>query len=328
MEVVKPDMIWLISGVTILQKNETDLVLTGGMLTRGESADKPDSIPILVRTPGPSTIRDARIQTECSCLANLEPIDLCFKDINPHDTGIVRLKFRPKKVKISDKKVKIKDAIQISGKLIFIEDAVPVKNMSLFISLIDKQGCILHGHVQQCRTNQEGQFTAEIETGKLQWHLRSTQLAFYTELRLELTFKYNRAEAERFSKYTVITSCHVEDSFPSMQELNFNFEQLQAENWDLRELEEESKWEWPMVPVIRKQQEKLSSILTHCEICNRHIGVGKKRFRQCSHRGRWIGVKCDSCWDSSTIFMRTNCIVCSDIHRRSLETIRENEPKT
>lgn len=34
--------------------------------------------------------------------------------------------------------------------------------------------------------------------------------------------------------------------------------------------------EWSIVPVIRKQREKLSSILINCEVCKKYIGVGKE----------------------------------------------------
>lgn len=327
MEVGKVDLIWLISGVTVLQEENTPLVLLADEAIRRKSAGELDSILLLIQNASSSIIRGVTAQGEGSPVACLERIDLLSKDINPHDSAGMFLYFKQKRVRICEKKVEIGERIQISGKLVFSEEAIPVKNTNVFISLTDKQGCILHGHVEQSKTNAEGEFQTGIEILGLGWHLRSVHLTFYTEFRLELTFKYTENNEENSSKKTVITSCDVDDSVPTMEELEFNFDQLQAEIWELKDLEEECKWEWSMVPMIRKQQEKPSSILTNCEICKKHIGVGKKRFRQCSHCGRWIGVKCDSCWDNSTIFKRTHCIICADIHRRSLEAIRENEPK-
>lgn len=328
METGKNDLFWLVSGVTVLQETDADLVLIVDRLVRRESADEQEIIPILVQNVGSSIIRDVEVQTECSPVANLERTDLNFKEIYPHETAGICINFRPKKVKLCDKNIEIGETIEIGGRLTFTEETVPVKKTNLFISLTDKRGCILHSHVQQCRTNEEGQFKAEVDTKKLRWPLRYVHFTFYTELRVELTFKYWENEKEHCSKKTVIASCFVEDSDPSVEELKFNLDQLQAEIWELEDLEEECKWEWSMVPVIRKQREKPSSILTNCEVCKKYIGVGKKRFKQCSHCGRWIGVKCDSCWDSTTIFKRTRCIACADIHRRSLEVIRESEPKT
>jgi hypothetical protein len=316
---------WLEPGVTVLQEDKPDLVLIANKFVRGESVDKPDIISMLIQNSGFSILQDVQIEAACSPLANLERINLHSSDIHPRDTVCALVSFKQKKTKICDKKVEISNTIQISGRLTFVEGQLPVKETNMFTSLIDKRGCILHSHVQKSRTNEEGLFQATIEISKLGWKLGSVHLAFNIESRLDLTFGYTKAGERRSSKKTLVTRCYVEDSLPSMTELNFNFDQLQAEIWELMDLEDESKWEWSMVPVVRKHFEKPFKTLTSCEVCGKHFGAGRKRFSQCYHCGRWVGTKCQTCWDRSTIGRPMYCSICKNILDQSLDSIKKLE---
>jgi hypothetical protein len=323
MEEDKVDLVWLVPRVTVLQEENAELLLIVNKFARSESLDKPDMISVLIQNSSSSILRDVQIEAACSSAVNLERIDLQLRDINPQDTIRALVSFKQRKVQICDKKVEIGDTIQIGGRLTFVEGTLPLKETNMYISLIDKQGCIVHDHVMQCRTNEEGLFQAKIEISKLQWKLRSVHFVFNIEFRLDLTLWYTDTGQTHSSKKAIIANGFVEDSIPSMGELNFNFDQLQAEIWEIMDQDEESKWRWSMVPVVRKHFERRSKILTNCEVCGKYFGIGKKRFSQCHHCGRWVGVKCDSCWDRSFIGTPIYCSICKSILDRSLNEIEK-----
>jgi hypothetical protein len=223
---------------------------------------------------------------------------------------------------------KIDEKIEVKGKIRKKSNAEPLGNASIVLMLIDKQGCIVNTHEHSLFSNENGLFNAQIDPRSLEWRLRSIYFSFFLEVNFKIVLEYDYEEEHHGEERTAILHLSVKDQGTDSGEIQFNLDKLREQLEEMIDVEEEYKWEWSMVPVIRKQQEKPSSILTNCEICKKHIGVGRKRFKQCSHCGRWIGVKCKSCWDSSTIFKRTYCIICADIHSRSLEAIRENEPKS
>jgi hypothetical protein len=223
---------------------------------------------------------------------------------------------------------RIDEKIEVKGKIRKKSNAEPLGNASIVLMLIDRQGCIVNTHEHSLFSNENGFFNAQIDRRSLEWCLRSIYFSFFLEVNFKIVLEYDCEEKHHSEEKTAILHLSVKDQGTDSGELQFNLDKLREQFEEMIDDEEEYRWRWSMVPTVRKYREKPSSILTKCEVCGKYVGVGRKRFKQCPHCGRWVGVKCNSCWDSTTVFKRTLCIVCADIHRRSLEAIRANEPKT
>lgn len=222
--------------------------------------------------------------------------------------------------------VNIAETIEVTGKIQEKGSCEPFRNVSLVLMLIDRQGCKVRTYERKLMSNELGYFSAQIDKKHLQWDLQSLRFSFFLRAIFEIALEY-RQEGKHYSiKKTATMRLPLEDNGPTHEELLFNLEQLRAQIDELQDIQAENEWEWSMVPVIRKQREKPSSILTQCEVCGKHVGVGRKRFKQCLHCGRWVGVKCDSCWEQATVGPRTYCRICDDLLTRSIEEIRKKEP--
>jgi hypothetical protein len=176
-------------------------------------------------------------------------------------------------------------------------------------------------------TDENGRFVLDINRDLLGWKLSQVKLAYYAEILIDLSFEYEVEDRRYLSRKAIVMPLWVEDRITSMEELCFSIDCLQAELFDYKDYEDLIKWEWSMVPVVRKYGEKTSKMLDGCEICGNNKKKSFKHYKQCRHCGRWIGKKCTTCWEENVFKEKIYCKICSEMKNKNLEALRAKEPK-